>query len=136
MIAVSVYLSGEFLTEYLADGLLLSTATGSTAYNLSVNGPILLPQSPSLVLSPVAPHSLNMRPLVLPEDYTIRMHVESRQNNFLLSLDGRSAVFPSGSSFLIKKAGFTLKVVKRLNQSFYNTLRRKLMWGRDVRGYF
>jgi NAD+ kinase len=133
MIAVSVYLNGEFLTEYLADGLLLSTATGSTAYNLSVNGPIILPQSGSLALSPVAPHSLNMRPLVLPEDYTIRMCVESRQKNFLLSMDGRSATFPSGSELSIRKADFTLKVVKRPNQSFYDTLRRKLMWGRDVR---
>jgi NAD+ kinase len=74
-----------------------------------------------------------MRPLVLPEDYTIRMQVESRQKNFLLSLDGRSATFPSGSEFRIRKADFTLKVVKRLNRSFYDTLRKKLLWGTDVR---
>ncbi|MDR2683641.1 MAG: NAD kinase [Dysgonamonadaceae bacterium] len=133
MIAVSVYLNDEFLTEYLADGLLLSTPTGSTAYNLSVNGPILLPQSGSLVLSPVAPHSLNMRPLVIPENYTLRMRVESRKTNFLVSLDGRSATFPSGSEFLIRKADFTLQVVKRLQQSFYDTLRKKLLWGADLR---
>ena len=133
MIAVSVYLNDEFLTEYLADGLLLSTPTGSTAYNLSVNGPIILPQSKSFVLSPIAPHSLNMRPLVIPDDFKIRLQVESRQKNFLVSLDGRSTVFPSGSEFHICKADFTLKVVKRLQQNFYDTLRKKLLWGRDVR---
>ncbi|MDR0541414.1 MAG: NAD kinase [Dysgonamonadaceae bacterium] len=133
MITVSVYLNDEFLTEYLADGLLLATPTGSTAYNLSVNGPIILPQSGSFVLSPVAPHSLNMRPLVIPEDYKIRLQVESRQKNFLVSLDGRSTAFPSGSEFLIRKADFTLKVVKRLQQNFYDTLRKKLLWGTDAR---
>jgi len=133
MITVSVYLNDEFLTEYLADGLLLSTPTGSTAYNLSVNGPIILSQSESFVLSPVAPHSLNMRPLVIPDDYKIRLQVESRQKNFLISLDGRSTVFPSGSEFLIGKADFTLKVIKRPEQNFYDTLRKKLLWGKDVR---
>jgi len=133
MITVSVYLNNEFLTEYLADGLLLSTPTGSTAYNLSVNGPIILSQSNSFVLSPVAPHSLNMRPLVIPDDYGIRLQVESRQKNFLISLDGRSTVFPSGSEFHIGKADFTLKVIKRLQQNFYDTLRKKLLWGKDVR---
>ena len=133
MITVSVYLNDEFLTAYLADGLLLSTPTGSTAYNLSVNGPIILSQSKNFVLSPVAPHSLNMRPLVIPDDFKIHLQVESRQKNFLVSLDGRSAVFPSGSEFYICKADFTLKVVKRLQQNFYDTLRKKLLWGTDVR---
>ena len=133
MIVISVYLNDEFLTEYLADGLLLSTPTGSTAYNLSVNGPIMLSQSESFVLSPVAPHSLNMRPLVIPNNFKIRLHVESRQKNFLVSLDGRSTAFPSGSELSIGKADFTLKVVKRLQQNFYETLRKKLLWGADVR---
>lgn len=133
MIAVSVYLNDEFLTVYSADGLLLSTPTGSTAYNLSVNGPIILSQSKNFVLSPVAPHSLNMRPLVIPDDFKIRLQVESRQKNFLVSLDGRSTVFASGSEFYICKADFTLKVVKRLQQNFYDTLRKKLRWGTDVR---
>jgi NAD+ kinase len=133
MIEVAATLNDEFLTEYRADGLLLSTPTGSTAYNLSVNGPIILPASKSFVLSPVAPHSLNMRPLVIPENYKIRLRVESRNKNFLISFDGRSAVFPTGSEFLIQKADFSLKVVKRLQQSFYNTLRKKLLWGTDTR---
>jgi len=133
MIVISVYLNDEFLTEYLADGLLLSTPTGSTAYNLSVNGPIILSQSESFVLSPVAPHSLNMRPLVIPDHYKIRLQVESRQKNFLVSLDGRSTAFLSGSELYISKADFTLKVVKCLQQNFYDTLRKKLLWGADVR---
>ncbi|MDR0864251.1 MAG: NAD kinase [Candidatus Symbiothrix sp.] len=134
MIAIQTYLNDVFLTEYLADGLLLATPTGSTAYNLSVNGPIIVPQSNNFVLSPVAPHSLNVRPLVIPEDYEIRFKVESRSHNFLVSLDGRSEVFPSGSEFHVRKAGFTIKVVKRCNQNFYDTLRKKLLWGTDARG--
>jgi NAD+ kinase len=133
MIAISTYLNDVFLTEYLADGLLLATPTGSTAYNLSVNGPIILPQSNTFVLSPVAPHALNVRPLVIPEDYKIRFAVESRSQNFLVSLDGRSEVFSSGSEFQVQKADFTIKVVKRNNQNFYDTLRKKLLWGTDIR---
>ncbi|MDR0733749.1 MAG: NAD kinase [Dysgonamonadaceae bacterium] len=133
MIAVHTSLNEEFLTSYLADGLLIATATGSTAYSMSVNGPIIIPQSKNIVLSPVAPHSLNVRPLVIPEDYRIRLKVETRNGNFLISLDGRSAVYPSESEFLISKANFCLKIVKRTGQSFYDTLRKKLLWGTDVR---
>jgi NAD+ kinase len=133
MIAIETYLNGDFMTEYLADGLLVATPTGSTAYSLSVNGPIILPQARNFVLSPVAPHSLNVRPLVIPEDYKIRLKVKSRSRNFLVSLDGRSEVFPSGSELHIQKADFTIQIVKRLNRNFYETLREKLFWGTDVR---
>ena len=133
MITISAYLNDLFLTEYLADGLLVATPTGSTAYSLSVNGPILVPQANNFVLTPVAPHSLNVRPLVVPEDYKIRLKVESRSQNFLVALDGRSEVFPSGSEFHIQKADFTIKIVKRLNKNFFETLRNKLFWGTDVR---
>jgi NAD+ kinase len=133
MINIQTYLNDVFLTEYLADGLLIATPTGSTAYSLSVNGPIIIPQANNFVLSPVAPHSLNVRPLIIPEDYTIRLKVESRSQNFLVSLDGRSEVFPSESEFRIQKADFTTKMMKRLNQNFYETLRKKLLWGTDVR---
>jgi NAD+ kinase len=129
MITICAYLNNEFLTEYLSDGLLVATPTGSTAYSLSVNGPILIPQASNFVLSPIAPHSLNVRPLVIPEDYKIRLKIESRSNNFLVALDGRSRVFPSGSELFIQKADFTVKIVKRFNQSFYETLRNKLLWG-------
>ncbi|MDR0547278.1 MAG: NAD kinase [Dysgonamonadaceae bacterium] len=134
MIAVCTYLNDTFLTKYWADGLIISTPTGSTGYNLSVNGPILLPESHNFVLSPVAPHSLNVRPLVVPDEYVIRLKVESRSKNFLVSLDGRSEVFPSGSEFTVRKADFNIRIIKRLHQEFYDTLRKKLMWGSDVRG--
>jgi NAD+ kinase len=133
MIAIHTYLNEEFLTTYQADGLLIATPTGSTAYSMSVNGPIIIPRANNVVLSPVAPHSLNVRPLVIPEDYCIRLKVETRNGNFLISLDGRSAVYPSESEFLINKANFCLKIVKRTRQSFYDTLRKKLLWGTDSR---
>lgn len=133
MITIRTYLNDEFLNDYLADGLLIATPTGSTAYSMSVNGPIIIPQANNFVLSPVAPHSLNVRPLVIPENYQIRMKVESRNQNFLIALDGRSEVFPSGSEFHIQKADFTIKIIKRYEQKFYETLRKKLLWGTDVR---
>jgi NAD+ kinase len=132
MIAIQTYLNNEFLTGYLADGLLVATPTGSTAYSLSVNGPIIIPQANNFVLTPVAPHSLNVRPLVIPEDYKIHLKIESRSNNFLVALDGRSSVFPSGSELFIQKADFTIKIIKRFNQNFYETLRNKLLWGTQI----
>jgi NAD+ kinase len=133
MITIHTYLNEEFLANYLVDGLLVATPTGSTGYSMSVNGPIIIPQANNFVLSPVAPHSLTVRPLVIPENYHIRLKVESRSNNFLVALDGRSDVYPSGSEFFIKKADFTIKIIKRHHQNFYDTLRRKLLWGADVR---
>jgi NAD+ kinase len=133
MITIRTYLNEEFLTTYQSDGLLVATPTGSTAYSLSVNGPIIVPQASNFVLTPVAPHSLNVRPLVIPEEYKIRLKVESRDSNFLVALDGRSKIYPSGSEFFIRKADFTIKVIKRYNQNFYETLRKKLWWGADIR---
>jgi len=133
MITIHTYLNEEYLTNYLGDGLLVATPTGSTAYSMSVNGPIIVPQANNFVLSPVAPHSLNVRPLVIPEDYCIHLKVESRKNNFLVALDGRSEIYPSGSEFLIRKADFTIKLVKRYPQNFYEKLRKKLLWGADTR---
>jgi len=133
MITIHTSLNGEYLTNYLGDGLLIATPTGSTAYSMSVNGPIIIPQANNFVLSPVAPHSLNVRPLVIPEDYCIRLKVETRNNNFLVALDGRSEIYPSGSEFFIRKADFTTKLIKRYPQNFYETLRKKLFWGADAR---
>jgi len=133
MITIHTSLNEEYLTNYLGDGLLIATPTGSTAYSMSVNGPIIIPQASNFVLSPVAPHSLNVRPLVIPEDYHIRLKVETRNNNFLVALDGRSDIYPSGSEFLIRKADFTIQLVKRYPHNFYDTLRKKLLWGADAR---
>lgn len=133
MITIHTALNDEYLTSYQADGLVIATPTGSTAYSMSVNGPIILPQDNSLVLSPVAPHSLNVRPLVIPDDFVIKLGVESRNRTFLISLDGRSEIFPAGIELRISKADYTTKVIKRFNHTFYETLRQKLMWGADVR---
>ena len=133
MITINTCLNEEYLTNYLGDGLLIATPTGSTAYSMSVNGPIIIPQANNFVLSPVAPHSLNVRPLVIPEDFCIRLKVETRNNNFLVALDGRSEIYPSGSEFFIRKADFSIKLIKRYPQNFYETLRNKLLWGADAR---
>ncbi|MDR1380060.1 MAG: NAD kinase [Tannerella sp.] len=133
MITVHTFLNDDYLTSYVADGLVVATPTGSTAYSMSVNGPILLPQSRNFILSPVAPHSLNVRPVVIPDDYIITLKVESRTNSFLASLDGRSEDFQAGMSLKISRAGFVTRVIKRFNQTFYQTLREKLMWGADAR---
>ena len=133
MITIHTSLNQEYLTSYQADGLVIATPTGSTAYSMSVNGPIMLPHVNSLILSPVAPHSLNVCPLVIPDDLEILLTVESRSQNFLISLDGRSEVFPSGAQFMVSKADFNVRVIKRYGHTFYKTLREKLMWGADVR---
>ncbi|MDR2968045.1 MAG: NAD kinase [Tannerellaceae bacterium] len=133
MITIHTRLDGEYLTSYQADGLVVATPTGSTAYSLSVNGPIIAPQSHSFVLSPIAPHSLNVRPLVIPDTIEIRLQVESRNDTYLIALDGRSSVCSVGEEITVGKAQHTVKVVKRHNHTFYETLREKLMWGADVR---
>lgn len=133
MITVHTSLDDEYLTSYQADGLVIATPTGSTAYSMSVNGPIIVPQSNSIVLSPVAPHSLNVRPLVIPDSTIITLSVESRSDSFLVALDGRSEVFPLTTKLTICKADYTTKVIKRHSHTFYQTLREKLMWGADAR---
>lgn len=133
MITIHTQLNGEYLTSYQADGLVIATPTGSTAYSMSINGPIIMPDCENLVLSPVAPHSLNVRPLVIPDSYRITLGVESRSKSFLVALDGRSEVFPTGIQLSVAKADYTTKVIKRYNNTFYQTLREKLMWGADVR---
>lgn len=133
MITIHTSLNDDYLTSYQADGLVIATPTGSTAYSMSVNGPIIVPQSQSIVLSPVAPHSLNVRPLVIPDTSVITLGVESRSQSFLIALDGRSEIFPSGIQLRVSKADYTTKVIKRYNHTFYQTLREKLMWGADAR---
>ncbi|MDR2918824.1 MAG: NAD kinase [Tannerella sp.] len=133
MITIHTYLNDDYLTSYQADGLIIATPTGSTAYSMSVNGPIILPQCDNIVLTPVAPHSLNVRPLVISGSSRLTFNVESRTQSFLVSLDGRSEVFSVGMRLDVCKASFTMPVVKRCNQSFYQILREKLLWGVDRR---
>lgn len=133
MISIQTWLNDDFLNTYQADGLIISTPTGSTAYSLSVGGPVIVPQARNFVITAVAPHSLNIRPLVINDDVTVRLKVESRSGNFLISLDGRSLDLPAGTILTIRKAAFNLKVIKRRHHLFYDTLRHKLMWGADKR---
>ena len=133
LVTVHVHVDDEFLSSYWADGLILSTPTGSTAYNLSVGGPIVLPESRSFILSPIAPHNLSVRPLVLPADVTLKFTVDTREEHFQLALDSRSYDIPASHSITASRADYTLKMVRIENISFYNTLRNKLMWGVDKR---
>lgn len=133
MIKVHTTVNGEYLCTYRADGLLVSTPTGSTAYALSVGASILLPQNKSFILSPVAPHSLNLRPVVIPDDWKIELEVESRNDNFLISLDGRSQVFDKHTKLIITKADYNILLAKRKGHTYFKTLREKLMWGIDAR---
>ena len=134
MISIRTQVDGEFLVNYQADGLIVTTSTGSTAYNLSNGGPIIIPQSSSLCLTPVAPHSLNIRPVVINETAEITLDVESRSHNYLVAIDGRSERMTEGTRLVIRKAAHTIKIVKQRNQRYFSTLREKLMWGADQRG--
>lgn len=129
MIAVDTFVDGFHLATYLGDGLIISTPTGSTAYNLSVGGPILAPRSSNWVISPIAPHSLNMRPLVVGDDTVIELLPHSRSNTFTLSLDGCAQVLPAHTRLRLSKAPFVTNVVLRHHHTFADTLRSKLLWG-------
>ena len=133
MISVRTYINDEFLVNYQADGLVISTPTGSTAYNLSNGGPIIVPRSSSLCLTPVAPHSLNIRPIVINDTSVITMDVESRSHSFLVAIDGRSEKMLEGTKITIRKAPFVIKIVRQNNRRYFSSLREKLMWGADNR---
>lgn len=133
MLHIHATLNGEYLNDYQADGLLLSTATGSTAYSLSVGGPILMPDSSSYVIVPIAPHSLTIRPLVLDARTVVDLRVESRSHTYLVSLDGRSYSLPMSSELRISSSDFMINIVRRKSQSFLSTLKAKMMWGKDLR---
>lgn len=134
MITIRAYVNDDFLVTYQADGLVVATPTGSTAYNLSNGGPIIVPNSGSICLTPVAPHSLNIRPIVLNDTSVIKLEVESRSHNFLVAIDGRSEKLHEGTTVIIKKAPYTVKVVKLKSKRYFSILREKLMWGADTRG--
>ncbi len=133
MISIHTTLNGEPVHTYQADGLLVSTPTGSTAYSMSVGGPIVVPQAGNFILSPVASHSLNVRPLIVPDNWTIDLEVKSRSNSFQLALDGRSTIVDDSTHLRISKAGFTLKILKQPRHTFFDNLKNKLMWGVDKR---
>ena len=133
MISVRTCINGEYLVTYQADGLIVSTHTGSTAYGLSNGGPIIVPDSDIPCLTPVAPHSLNVRPIVINDDSEITLEVESRSHNFLVAIDGRSEKLLESTRLTIRKAPYTINIVKRDSRSYFSTLREKMMWGADHR---
>lgn len=133
LIEVETHVDGELLTNYLADGLIVSTPTGSTGYSLSVGGPILSPDSPTFCLAPVAPHSLTMRPVILSDTVSIELKVHSRSGRYLLAIDGRSISLPEGCTIRLRKADYCVSVIKTTGNDFFHTLRGKMMWGVDQR---
>lgn len=133
MITIHARVGGNDLVTYQADGLVVSTPTGSTAYNLSNGGPIMAPGTGILCLTPVAPHSLNVRPIVIGDESEIELSVESRTHSFLVAVDGRSESFDEGTQLVISKAPYAVRIVKRASQHYFATLREKMMWGVDAR---
>ncbi len=133
MISIRTCINGEYLVTYQADGLIVSTPTGSTAYSLSNGGPIIVPQAGILCLTPVAPHSLNIRPIAIKDDSEITITVESRSHQFLIAIDGRSEKCQEDSRLTIRKAPYAIHIVKRQGQKYFATLREKMMWGADQR---
>ena len=134
MISIHVTVNGDYVTTYQADGLIISTPTGSTAYSLSNGGPIIVPGTHVFSMTAVAPHSLNVRPIVFSEDSEIKLTVESRTHNFLVALDGRSENLPESTRLTLRKAPYRVRVIKRAGTKYFHTLREKMMWGADQRG--
>lgn len=133
MINIDTYIDGVFLNSYFADGLIVATPTGSTAYSLSCGGPIMIPDSDNFIITPIAPHNLTVRPIVISNNKQISFKVSGRSDNFNISLDSRNAQVPTGSEITIKKADFKLNLIALEGQHFFSTLRNKMMWGIDRR---
>ncbi len=133
MISINTYLNGEAIHSYHADGLIVATPTGSTAYSMSVGGPLMVPQAQNIILSPIASHSLTVRPLVVPDDWIIDLEVFSRNGCYLVTMDGRTMVLEQEVKIRISKADYKIRVAKQLNHTFFDSLKSKLMWGLDKR---
>ncbi len=133
MIKIHTYLNGEFLNTYWADGIIVATPTGSTGYSLSCGGPVVFPESNSFVITPVAPHNLNIRPIVVPDDNIISFELEGRTDDFLVTLDSRKEIVSKEVQLAVKKETFDIKLVRLNENNFLQTLRSKLSWGLDKR---
>ena len=133
MISVETWLDDEYLTSYWADGLIVSTPTGSTGYSLSCGGPVIMPESDSFVLTPIAPHNLNARPLVISSNKIIKLKVSGREDEHLVSLDSRIKTLPNNTTITIQKAPFNVYMIELKDERFIETLRKKLLWGADQR---
>ena len=133
MISIETKLNQNYLNTYWADGLIISTPTGSTGYSLSCGGPIIMPEAENLVITPIAPHNLNARPLIIADNTEINLNVNGRENEFLISLDSRITTLNNSSKLVIKKSDFKIKMIELRDESFLMTLREKLLWGKDKR---
>lgn len=133
MIKIHTYLNGEFLNTYWADGLIVATPTGSTGYSLSCNGPIVFPESGSFVITPIAPHNLNIRPIIIPDNNIMSFEVEGRTDSFICTLDSRRMVVPKEVQLAVRKEQFDISLIRLNENNFLQTLRTKLSWGLDKR---
>ncbi|AVR45345.1 NAD kinase [Christiangramia fulva] len=133
MITVDTWLDDQYLTSYWADGLIISTPTGSTGYSLSCGGPVIIPDTDSLIITPIAPHNLNARPLVIKDHTKIKLKVSGREDSHLISMDSRIASLQNDTEIIIQKASYSINFVELRGDSFLNTLRKKLLWGEDKR---
>ncbi len=133
MIKIHTYLNGEYLNSYWADGLIIATPTGSTGYSMSCGGPIIVPQSESFVITPIAPHNLNVRPIIVSDKNVVSLEVEGRSQNFMATLDSRSATIDSSFQLAVRKESYSINLVRLSNENFLGTLRSKLNWGLDSR---
>jgi NAD+ kinase len=133
MIKVETTINSEYLTSYWSDGLIISTPTGSTGYSLSCGGPVIEPSNESMILTPIAPHNLNVRPLIVPDNSVVTLKVSGREDTHLVSLDSRILTLKNETIITVKKAPFTIKFVQLIGESFIKTLRKKLLWGEDKR---
>ena len=135
MMIIHAYLNGDFLNSYWADGLILATPTGSTAYSLSCGGPIIFPRSGNMVVTPISPHNLNVRPIVLSDTNKLSFEIEGRSSKYLLTCDSRTEVIDTSIRVTVKKADFCINLIRLNTESYLNTLRNKLLWGIDTRNY-
>src|SRR5690606_31568190 len=135
MITIHAKLNGELLNAYWADGIIIATPTGSTAYSLSCGGPIIMPGSGNFVITPIAPHNLNVRPIVISANSTLELEIESRTDKYILSCDSKTATLPTTTKLTIRKAPFHINLIRLESDKYFNTLREKLLWGLDVRNY-
>jgi len=133
MLKIDAFLDDEYLNTYWSDGLIIATPTGSTAYSLSCGGPIITPGSNNFVITPISPHNLNLRPMVVGDGVSMRLEAESRESHFLVTMDSRSVSLPNNEQITIKKADFTIKLVELPDHNFFKTVRNKLFWGKDSR---
>ena len=135
MMIIHAFMNGEFINSYWADGLIIATPTGSTAYSLSCGGPIILPNAQNFVITPIAPHNLNVRPIIVPDNVELSFEIEARSTKFLLSCDSRTETVDRSVKITVNKAKFSVNLIRLNNESYLTTLRNKLLWGIDTRNY-